>query len=221
MVARGRVGGGLSRERNGSKVSGRPGTPCKDVDLRGPEDTISGLFRRHPSAESWAGTTHEMVGEQVRKYPMTPEGHAKLQATVRDLLEVQRPAAVKAIEVARAHGDLSENSEYDDAKERQGMIEARIRDYEAKLGLAEVIDPSMLSGNKVMFGAHVTVEDVDSDEILTYQLVGSEETDLKRGHISIESPIGRALLGREVDDEVNFNVPRGRRTVVVTEVEYK
>jgi transcription elongation factor GreA len=162
-----------------------------------------------------------MVGEQVRKYPMTPEGHAKLQATVRDLLEVQRPAAVKAIEVARAHGDLSENSEYDDAKERQGMIEARIRDYEAKLGLAEVIDPSMLSGNKVMFGAHVTVEDVDSDEILTYQLVGSEETDLKRGHISIESPIGRALLGREVDDEVNFNVPRGRRTVVVTEVEYK
>jgi transcription elongation factor GreA len=101
------------------------------------------------------------------------------------------------------------------------MIEARIRDYEAKLGLAEVIDPSRLSGDKVMFGAHVTVEDVDTDELLTYQLVGSEETDLKRGHISIESPIGRALLGREVDDEVNFNVPRGRRTVVVTEVEYK
>jgi transcription elongation factor GreA len=123
--------------------------------------------------------------------------------------------------VARAHGDLSENSEYDDAKERQGMIEARIRDYEAKLGLAEVIDPAMLSGDKVMFGAHVTLEDVDTDEVLTYQLVGSEETDLSLGRISIESPIGRALLGREVDDEVNFNVPRGRRTVVVTEVEYK
>jgi len=162
-----------------------------------------------------------MVGEQVRKYPMTPEGHAKLQATLKNLIEVERGAAVRAIEVARAHGDLSENSEYDDAKERQGMIEARIRDYEAKLGLAEVIDPSKLSGDRVMFGAHVTVEDVDTDEVLTYQLVGSEETDLKIGRISIESPIGRALLGREVDDEVNFNVPRGRRTVLVTEVEYK
>ena len=157
----------------------------------------------------------------MRKYPMTPAGHANLQETLKKLIEVERPAAVKAIEVARAHGDLSENSEYDDAKERQGMIEARIRDYEAKLGLAQVIDPSELSGDKVMFGAHVTVEDVDTDEVLTYQLVGTEETDLKLGRISIESPIGRALLGREVDDEVNFNVPRGRRTVVVTEVEYK
>jgi len=162
-----------------------------------------------------------MVGGQVRKYPMTPEGHTKLQATLKHLIEVERGAAVRAIEVARAHGDLSENSEYDDAKERQGMIEARIRDYEAKLGLAEVIDPAMLSGDKVMFGAHVTLEDVDTDEVLTYQLVGSEETDLSLGRVSIESPIGRALLGREVDDEVNFNVPRGRRTVVVTEVEYK
>jgi len=152
---------------------------------------------------------------------MTPEGHEKLQKTLKDLIEVQRPAAVKAIEVARAHGDLSENSEYDDAKERQGLIEARIRDYEAKLGLAQVIDPSTLSGDKVMFGAHVTMEDVDTDEELTYQLVGGEESDLKLGRVSIESPIGRALMGREVDDEVVFNVPRGRRTVVITEVEYK
>ena len=157
----------------------------------------------------------------MRKYPMTPEGHAKLQATLKQLIEVERGAAVKAIEIARAHGDLSENSEYDDAKERQGMIEARIRDYETKLGLAEVIDPSTLSGDRVMFGAHVTVEDVDTDEQLEYQLVGSEESDLKQGRVSIESPIGRALLGREIDDEVHFNVPRGRRTVVVTDVEYK
>ena len=157
----------------------------------------------------------------MRKYPMTPEGHAKLQKTLKDLIEVQRPAAVKAIEVARAHGDLSENSEYDDAKERQGLIEARIRDYEAKLGLAQVIDPSTLSGDKVMFGAHVTMEDVDNGEELTYQLVGGEESNLKLCRVSIESPIGRALMGREVDDEVVFNVPRGRRTVVITEVEYK
>jgi len=157
----------------------------------------------------------------VRKYPMTPEGHAKLQETLKHLIEVERGAAVKAIEVARAHGDLSENSEYDDAKERQGLIEARIRDYEAKLGLAQVIDPSKLSGDKVMFGAHVTMEDVDTDEEFTYQLVGGEESDLKLGRVSIESPIGRALLGRSIDDEVVFAVPRGRRTVVITEVEYK
>ncbi len=157
----------------------------------------------------------------MRKYPMTPEGHVKLQETLKNLIEVQRPAAVKAIEIARAHGDLSENSEYDDAKERQGLIEARIRDYEAKLGLAQVIDPSKLSGDKVMFGAHVTMEDVDSGEELAYQLVGGEESDLKLRRVSIESPIGRALLGREVDDEVVFTVPRGRRTVVITEVEYK
>tara|TARA_Y100001968_G_scaffold212567_1_gene195713 strand:+ start:672 stop:1187 length:516 start_codon:yes stop_codon:yes gene_type:complete len=165
--------------------------------------------------------TNSNTGEIVRKYPMTPEGHAKLQATLKNLIEVERPAAVKAIEVARAHGDLSENSEYDDAKERQGLIEARIRDYEAKLGLAQVIDPSTLSGDKVMFGAHVTMEDVDTDEELTYQLVGGEESDLKLGRVSVESPIGKALMGREVDDEVVFNVPRGRRTVVITEVEYK
>jgi len=152
---------------------------------------------------------------------MTPGGHASLQKTLKNLIEVQRPAAVKAIEVARAHGDLSENSEYDDAKERQGLIEARIRDYEAKLGLAQVIDPSTLSGDKVMFGAHVTMEDVENGEELTYQLVGGEESDLKLGRVSIESPIGRALLSHVVDDEVVFNVPRGRRTVVITEVEYK
>ena len=152
---------------------------------------------------------------------MTPGGHAKLQATLKDLIEVQRSAAVKAIEVARAHGDLSENSEYDDAKERQGLIEARIRDYEAKLGLAQVIDPSKLSGDKVMFGAHVTMQDVDSDEEFIYQLVGGEESDIKLGRVSVESPVGRALMGREVDDEVNFVVPRGRRTVVIIDVEYK
>tara|TARA_B100000029_G_scaffold44341_1_gene40941 strand:- start:689 stop:1177 length:489 start_codon:yes stop_codon:yes gene_type:complete len=157
----------------------------------------------------------------VRKYPMTPEGHTKLKTALRQLIEVERPTIVKAIEEARAHGDLSENAEYDSAKEKQGMIEARIRDYEAKLALAEVIDPSTLSGDRVMFGAHVTLEDVDTDEVVTYQLVGSEESDIKAGRISIEAPIGRALLGKEVDDEVVIQVPRGRRTLVITDVEYK
>ena len=157
----------------------------------------------------------------MRKYPMTPEGHARLKKTLRHMIEVERPAAVKAIEVARAHGDLSENSEYDDAKDKQGLLEAKIRDLDAKLGLAEVIDPSTLSGDRVMFGAHVTVEDVDTDEVLTYQLVGGEEADIKLGRISVEAPIGRSLLGKEVDDEVNIQVPKGRRTLVITEVEYK
>ena len=157
----------------------------------------------------------------MRKYPMTPEGHTKLKTALRQLIEVERPTIVKAIEEARAHGDLSENAEYDSAKEKQGMIEARIRDYEAKLALAEVIDPSTLSGDRVMFGAHVTLEDVDTDEVVTYQLVGSEESDIKAGRISIEAPIGRALLGKEVDDEVVIQVPRGRRTLVITDVEYK
>ena len=157
----------------------------------------------------------------MRKYPMTPEGHARLKQTLKHMIEIERPAAVKAIEVARAHGDLSENSEYDDAKDKQGLLEAKIRDIEAKLGLAEVIDPSTLSGDRVMFGAHVTVEDVDTDEVLTYQLVGGEEADIKLGRISVEAPIGRSLLGKEVDDEVVIQVPKGRRTLVITEVEYK
>ena len=157
----------------------------------------------------------------MRKYPTTPQGHQKLRAELRRFIEEERPAVVKAIEVARAHGDLSENSEYDDAKHRQGMIEAKIRDMEAKLGLAEVIDPSTLSGERVMFGATVSVEDVDSGEELTYQIVGGEEADLKIGRISVEAPIGRALLGKEVDDEVVIQVPKGQRTLLINGVEYK
>ena len=157
----------------------------------------------------------------MRRYPITPTGHEAMKKALRQLIEVDRPAVVKASEVARAHGDLSENAEYDYAKDQQGIIEAKIRDFDAKLGLAEVIDPSTLSGERVMFGATVSMEDVDSEEELTYQLVGTFEADFKNGSISIESPIGRALMGREVDDEVVIQVPRGKRTVVITDVEYK
>lgn len=157
----------------------------------------------------------------MRRYPVTPEGQKRLRKELRRLIEVERPAVIEAIEVARAHGDLSENAEYDYAKDKQGMIEAKIRDLEAKLGMAEVIDPSELSGDKVMFGATVTLEDLDTEEEMTYKLLGSLEADIKQGIISIESPIGRALLGKEVDDEVVIAVPRGKRTVTITDVEYK
>lgn len=157
----------------------------------------------------------------MRRYPITPAGKERLKKELRHLIEVERPAVVLAIEVARAHGDLSENAEYDYAKDKQGMIEAKIRDLDAKLGMAEVIDPSNLSGDRVMFGATVTLEDVDTEEELKYQLLGTFEADLKQGIISVESPIGKALLGKEVDDEVTIRVPRGNRTVLITDVEYK
>ena len=144
-----------------------------------------------------------------------------MKAALRQLIEVDRGENVRAIEEARAHGDLSENAEYDYAKNQQGMIDAKIRDLEGRLATADVIDPTTLSGDRVMFGATVSLEDVDTDEELIYQLVGTFEADIKRGKISIESPIGRALLGKETDDEVVINVPRGKRTVVVTDVEYK
>jgi len=156
----------------------------------------------------------------MRRYPVTPEGQQRLRAVLRQMIEVERPAAVLAIEVARAHGDLSENAEYDYAKDKQGMIEAKIRDLEAKLGMAEVIDPKNLAGDKVTFGSTVTVQDLDTEEELTYKLLGSLEADIKQLIISIESPIGRALLGKEEGDEVTIKVPRGTRVVEVTKIEY-
>ncbi len=157
----------------------------------------------------------------MRRYPITPTGHTAMKEELRRLIEVERPDVVRAIEVARAHGDLSENAEYDYAKDRQGMIEAKIRDLDAKLGLAEVIDPSALTGDRVKFGATVSLEDVDTEEDLVYQLVGTFEADVAEGRISVESPIGRALMGKELDDEVVIKVPRGTRTVVITDVQFK
>ena len=157
----------------------------------------------------------------MRRYPITPSGHTAMKEELRRLIEVERPDVVRAIEEARAHGDLSENAEYDYAKDRQGMIEAKIRDLDAKLGLAEVIDPTSLAGDRVKFGATVSLEDVDTEEDLVYQLVGTFEADVAEGRISVESPIGRALMGKELDDEVVIRVPRGTRTVVITDVQFK
>ncbi|MGL4314352.1 MAG: transcription elongation factor GreA [Sphingomonas sp.] len=154
----------------------------------------------------------------VEKMPMLKEGYDKLAAELRRLKE-ERPLIVDAIEEARAHGDLSENAEYHAAKERQGQIEASIADLEDKLSRAQIIDPTSLSGDKVVFGATVTLLDED-DKPVRYQIVGQAEADANFGRISYNSPIGRALIGRKVDDEVEVSVPAGDRYYLVSKVEF-
>jgi transcription elongation factor GreA len=146
------------------------------------------------------------------RFPMTPAGAARLKA--------ERPANSKAIEIARGHGDLSENADYSAAKEEQGMIEARIRELEAKTSLAEVIDPLSLSGERVVFGATVTVEDAESGERKTYAIVGDDEGDLKKGRISLLSPMARALIGKSVGDTATVRSPKGDREVEIVKVEF-
>jgi transcription elongation factor GreA len=143
----------------------------------------------------------------MQKVPMTPHGHKKIKEELDDLLKVQRPQNIKAIAEARAHGDLSENAEYHAAKERQSFIEGRIQELQSKIALAEVIDPSTISQNKVAFGATVRLLNVDTDEEILFMLVGPEEADIKQGKISIHSPMGRSLIGKEVDDEVIVKAP--------------
>ncbi len=154
----------------------------------------------------------------VEKMPMLQEGYEKLTADLRRL-KAERPHIVDAIEEARAHGDLSENAEYHAAKERQGQVEASLADIEDKLSRAQIIDPTELSGDKVVFGATVTLLDED-DKPITYQIVGQTEADAKTGRISYNSPLGRALIGRKVDDEVEVTVPSGDRWYVVSKVAF-
>ena len=153
------------------------------------------------------------------KFPMTPVGNERLKAQLKQLIEVDRPANARAIEVARGHGDLSENADYSAAKEEQAMIEARIQQLNAKIALAEVIDPVTLSGEKVMFGATVTIEDEDGEE-KTYTIVGDDEADLKLGRISISSPVARGLIGRSVGDTAILQTPKGRREVEIVDVKW-
>jgi transcription elongation factor GreA len=155
-----------------------------------------------------------------QKFPMTPSGHAWMKAQLKKLKEVDRIANARAIEVARGHGDLSENADYDAAKEEQGMIEARIREYEAKIALSQVIDPTELSGDTVKFGATVTIEDADSGEANTYTIVGEHEADIKQGRISVGAPVARALIGKSVGDEVNVHTPKGTRTFEIVDVQW-
>jgi transcription elongation factor GreA len=152
------------------------------------------------------------------KVPMLAEGHRQLTAEVKRL-KLERPEVIDAIEVARAHGDLSENAEYHAAKERQGQIEAMLADLEDRLSRALVIDPSTLSGKKVVFGATVTLVDEDEKKV-RYQLVGQQEADARVGRISYNSPLGRALIGREVGDEVEVTTPAGDRYYQVAKIEF-
>ncbi|MEO5773263.1 MAG: transcription elongation factor GreA [Sphingomicrobium sp.] len=153
------------------------------------------------------------------KVPMLAEGHRKLNDEVRQLKLIERPSVIEAIEVARAHGDLSENAEYHAAKERQGQIEASIADMEDQLARALVIDPTTLSGDKVVFGATVTLIDEDKKKV-RYQLVGQIEADARVGRISYNSPLGRALIGRQVGDEVEVTTPSGDRYYEVAKIEF-
>ncbi|TVQ76630.1 MAG: transcription elongation factor GreA [Bradymonadales bacterium] len=155
-----------------------------------------------------------------RKEPMTPQGHEKLVKELEHLKFVERPANIKAIEEARALGDLSENAEYQYAKDEQGMIAGKLARCEDLLARAEIIDPTKFEGPQIVFGASVKVADQESGEELTYRLLGSYEADVKLGSISIESPIGKALIGRSEGDEVRVRTPKGERNFVILEVSY-
>src|ERR1700744_3785659 len=145
------------------------------------------------------------------KFPITPAGYATMRAHLHRLKDVDRPANSRASEIARGHGDLSENADYSAAKEEQGLIEAKIRELEAKTAMAEVIDPTKLSGTRVKFGATVTIEDTDSGEKSRYVIVGEHEADIKKGRISIGAPVARALIGKDVGDTVSWQNPKGKR----------
>jgi len=154
----------------------------------------------------------------VEKIPMLAEGY-EMMSTHLAALKLERPIIVDAIEEARAHGDLSENAEYHSAKERQGQVEASIADLEDKLSRAQIIDPTTLSGDRIVFGATVTLLDED-DKPIRYQIVGQAEADAKMGKISYNSPLGRALIGRRIEDEVEVTVPSGDRYFVVSKIEF-
>lgn len=152
---------------------------------------------------------------------MTPEGYAKLREELHNLRSVQRPAVIQAIAVAREHGDLKENAEYHAARDKQSFIEGRVKDLEAKLALAEVIDPSKLSGSRVAFGARVKLSNTQTEEEVVYRIIGAEEANLAEGSLSISSPLARSLLGKEVGDEVKVRMPGGERVYEILEVAFR
>ena len=151
---------------------------------------------------------------------MTPQGAQKLRDELARLKE-ERPKISREIGIAREHGDLKENAEYHAAKDRQGMVEAHIKDIEDKLARAEIIDPTKLSGDRVRFGAHVTVTNLDTDEETEYQIVGADEADINVGKISVSAPLARALIGKSIGDEVVVNLPAGKRRYEIAEIDFR
>ena len=153
------------------------------------------------------------------KVPMTKEGYEKIKKELDHLFKVERPKNIRDIEEARGHGDLSENAEYHAAKERQGHIDAKKRELEYKLANAQIIDVSKLSNEKVVFGTTVTLADTDSGETKKYTLIGQEEADLKKGKISVQSPVGKALIGHKVGDIVTIKTPAKTVEYEIQEIE--
>lgn len=154
------------------------------------------------------------------KVPMTPEGQARLREELKKLKESELPQVIKDIATAREHGDLSENAEYHAARERQGMIVARISHIEQALSRAEVIDPTKLNSDKVQFGAKLKLSNVDTGDEIAYQIVGPEEANADAGRISVASPLARALLGHHVGDEVKVRLPNGQRSYEILDIQY-
>jgi transcription elongation factor GreA len=157
----------------------------------------------------------------MEKVPMTAEGHATMMEEVKHLKTVERPRIIKAIEEARSHGDLSENAEYHAAKEQQGWTEARVAELEDKLSRAEIIDITKLSGDTVKFGARVTLIDEETEGTTSYQIVGEFEADVKKGKISVASPIARAIIGKKLGDSVEVNTPGGGKSYEIAKVAWR
>ncbi len=156
----------------------------------------------------------------MERIPITPEGYNKLQKELQQLKTVERKEVIKQIEYARSLGDLSENAEYESAKDRQSFVEGRIQELESKLSRAEIIDPQKITNKeRVVFGLKVKLENIETGETFTYQLVGPDESDVEKGMISITSPIGRALIGKHLDDEVQVRTPGGMREFVILDIE--
>jgi transcription elongation factor GreA len=155
----------------------------------------------------------------MEKIPMTRAGFTALDEELKILKSIERPAVIRAIAEAREHGDLSENAEYHAAREKQSFIEGRIKELEAMLSLAEVIDPSKLSGS-VKFGATITVVDEDTDEEKTYQIVGEAEADIERSLLNIRSPLARALIGKDEGDSVEVKTPGGQKSYEILSIRY-
>ncbi|UOF01826.1 transcription elongation factor GreA [Bdellovibrio reynosensis] len=162
-----------------------------------------------------------MANPTTDKLPMTIRGKAMLESELKKLLLEERPSVIHAIEEARAQGDISENAEYEAAKERQAMIEGRIAEIQGKLAGAEVIDTAQIKADRIVFGAHVEIVDTESEEEASYQIVGVDESDVKNGMISILSPLARALIGKKVGDTVTVQSPKGDKEFEVLAFKYK
>ncbi len=152
---------------------------------------------------------------------MTAEGYGRLEAELKRLKSIERPAVIRQLAEAREHGDLSENAEYHAARERQSFIEGRVRELEDKMGRADVIDVSKLSGEHVKFGATVTVADEDTGDETTYQIVGADESDVNKGRLSVTSPLARALIGKELGDTAHVTTPGGQKSYEIIALDFK